>query len=110
MRRRILVAVTALMLATRLSSSFSHAQPTSEELGVIEDYLNANDVQGLRDYLKEHADLTEGDSRLAVLLRRFLVESAAPNDFFRFDPNLSDSLNDGQPSGSDGGSALAPGY
>ena len=108
MRRRILVAVTALMLATRLGSGFSAAQPTSEELSVIEDYLNSNDVQGLRDYLREHAELTQGNSSLASLLRRFMVESAAPGDFFRFDPNLSNSLNEGQ--SRDGGSALGPAY
>ncbi len=109
MRRRILVAVTALMLAGRLGSSYSMAQPTSDELSIIADYLDANDVQGLRNYLKSHQELTEGNSSLAGLLRRFLIESAAPTGFFKFDRNLSDTVN-GQQSATGGGSAIAPAY
>lgn len=63
------------------------AEPTSEELGVIAGYLDANDVEGLRAYLKIHPELAEGNTPLAVLLRRFLVESAAPKDFFSYQPD-----------------------
>lgn len=102
MRRRIVTAVTALMLAAKLGSAISVAQPTSDELSTIASYLDDNDVQGLRDYLKLHPELTQGNSSLANLLRRFLVESAAPNDFFKFDRNLSDSLGQ-QPSAGNAG-------
>lgn len=109
MRRRILVAVTALMLAGRLGSSYSMAQPTSDELSLIAEYLDANDVQGLRNYLKAHQELTQGNSSLAGLLRRFLVESAAPPGFFKFDRNLSDAVNGQQPSAGNG-SSMGPAY
>ena len=108
--RRILVAVTALMLAGRLSSTYSLAQPTSEELSVIADYLEANDVQGLRGYLKAHPELIEGNTSLAVLLRRFFIESAAPNNFFKFDPNLSDTVTGQQQPSLGTGSPIAPSY
>lgn len=99
------MAVTALMLAAKLSSSISVAQPSSDELGTIANYLDENDVQGLRDYLKAHPELLEGNSSLSGLLRRFLVESAAPNNFFKFDRNLSDSVGGQQPSGGPGAAA-----
>ena len=50
-----------------------------------------------------HPELTQGSTSLAILLRRFLVESAAPNSFFKFDRNLSDSLNGQQPSAGSAG-------
>ena len=94
MRRRILVVVTAMMLGAQLGTPLSAAQPSAEQLGAIASYLEANDVQGLRDYLTVYPDLTEGSTTLAVLLRRFLVESVAAETFFRFESDLSDAVND----------------
>jgi hypothetical protein len=93
MRRKVLVTVTAMMLAAQLGSPLS-AEPTTEQLGAIAGYLEENDVQGLRDYLALHPELAEGDTPLAALLRRFLVESAGGGRFFRFEPNLSDTVDD----------------
>jgi hypothetical protein len=94
MRRRILVTATAMMLAAQLGTPLSAAQPTAEQLGAIAGYLEVNDVQGLRDYLEVYPDLTEGETALAVLLRRFLVESIAAETFFRFESDLSNAVDD----------------
>ena len=107
MRRKILVTVQALVLAAHLGSPLAAAEPSAEQLAALAGYLEANDVRGLRDYLSLYPDLAEGDTTLAVLLRRFLVESAVASRFFRFQPNLSDSLSGavGAPSS---GQAQAP--
>lgn len=94
MRRRILVTASAMMLATQLGTPAAAAEPTTEELSTISNLLETNDVEGLRGYLAEHPDLAEGDTPLAALLRRFLVESVGGNDFFRYrnrDDGPSDS-------------------
>ena len=92
MRRKILVISTAMILAAQLGSPVSAATPTTEQLSAIAHYLEVNDVEGLRQYLDVYPELTEGDSTLAVLLRRFLVESVAANRFFSFRPNLEDAV------------------
>jgi hypothetical protein len=101
MRRKAAVTVTAMMLAASLGSPLSAAQPTVEQLGVIADLLEANDVQGLRDYLDLYPELAQGETTLALLLRRFLVESAAAR-YFTFRPNLSDAVNSSDGSVDDG--------
>jgi hypothetical protein len=93
MRRKALVTVSAMMLAASLGGPLAAAQPSAEQLGAIAAYLESNDVQGLRDYLEVHPELAEGDTTLAALLRRFLIESTAPR-FFRFQPDLSDAIDD----------------
>jgi hypothetical protein len=92
MRRKALVTVSAMMLAAQLGSPLTAAEPSAEQLATIAGLLEANDVSGLRGYLSEHPELAQGDSTLALLLRRFLVESAAAS-YFRFEPDLSDSLD-----------------
>ena len=109
MRRRILVTASAMMLATQLGSPAAAAEPTPEELSTISTLLETNDVEGLRGYLADHPDLAEGDTPLAALLRRFLVESVGGNEFFRYrnrddgqgDTGTSDSSQGG--TGTDGG-------
>jgi hypothetical protein len=97
MRHKILVTASAMMLAAQLGSPVWTAEPTTEQLGIIAAYLESNDVGGLRDYLAEYPELAEGETPLATLLRRFLVESAVGNDFYRFRPDLSDSTADSPP-------------
>lgn len=111
MRRKILVTASAMLLAAQLGSPVSAAQPTTEQLNLIAAYLEANDVRGLRAYLQVYPELAEGDTPLAVLLRRFLVESAAGNDYHRFRPDLSDSgdFSDSGPQAAPPGPA-EPGY
>ena len=50
-------------------------------------------MQGLRDFLDRYPELMEGNTTLANLLRRFMVESLAADQFFRFEPDLSDGVN-----------------
>lgn len=101
MRRKILVTASAMMLAAQLGSPVAAAQPSTEQLGAIARYLEANDVEGLRAYLDAYPELAEGATPLAALLRRFLVESVGGNDFYRFRPDLSDAIDAG-PSGGSG--------
>ena len=88
----VLVLVTAMILAAQPGSAAA-AQPNSEKLADIARYPEANDVQGLRDFLYRYPELMEGNTTLANLLRRFMVESLAADQFFRFEPDLSDGVN-----------------
>jgi hypothetical protein len=84
MRRKILVVASAMMLAAQLGAPAGAAEPTAEQLSTISNYLETNNVEGLRSFLDDHPELAQGDTPLAELLRRFLVESVGGNDFFRF--------------------------
>lgn len=94
-RRRALVVVTSMLLAAQLGAPLSAAEPTLDQLNTVAALLEENNVQGLRDYLDAYPELAEGDTTLAVLLRRFLVESAAAA-YFDFKPDLSDAVSDSQ--------------
>lgn len=109
MRRKILVTASAMMLAAQLGNPASAAEPTTEQLGAIASYLETNDVEGLRAYVEAYPELTEGDTPLAALLRRFMVESIGGNRFYRFRPDLSDSVNDRRSGGSSSGPGAGPG-
>lgn len=98
MGRRLSAAVAAMLLAYQLGVSQGAAQPTVDQLGQISDYLAQNDVDGLRAYLLQNPELMSGDSSIAGLLRDFMAESEDATTFFRFEPDLRDSL-----SGSSGG-------
>ena len=52
-------------------------------------------MQALRDYIEQHPELTEGDTTLAQLLRRFMVESVDVGSYLGFKPDLSDALGEG---------------
>jgi hypothetical protein len=94
MRRKVVVTVSAMIVAAQLGSPVGAAQPTVEQLGEIAGYLEGNDVDGLRDYLDTNPDLAEGDTTLARLLRRFLSESADVPTYLGFQPDLSDAFQD----------------
>ena len=110
MRRKILVTASAMVLAAQLGTPASAAEPTTEQLGAIASYLEANDVEGLRAYVDAYPELAEGDTPLAALLRRFMVESIGGNGFYRFRPDLSDSVGAQQSDGPSGGPSGPPGY
>ena len=84
MRRKVVVTVSAMIVAAQLGSPLFAAQPTVAQLGQIAGYLEANDVDGLRGYLDANPDLTEGDTTLARLLRQFLSESADVTTYLGF--------------------------
>ncbi|MFT3972568.1 MAG: hypothetical protein QM699_03690 [Amaricoccus sp.] len=108
MRRRILVTASAMILATQLGSPAAAAEPTTEQLSTISSLLESNDVEGLRGYLTLHPDLAEGDSPLAALLRRFMVESVGGNEFFSY-RNRSGSSDGGDSSDSTPSAGGPPG-
>lgn len=95
-----------MILATQLGIPATAAEPTTEQLSTISSLLETNDVDGLRGYLSQHPELAEGDTPLASLLRRFLVESVGGNEFFSY-RNRSES-NDGTTDSADTPSAGGP--
>ena len=82
MRRKILVTASAMMLAAQLGSPVAAAEPTSEQLEPSSPPTSRPTTSsGLRAYLDTYPSSREGDTALAALLRRFLVESAVGNDY-----------------------------
>lgn len=91
MKRKVSIAVSAMILAVQLGSPAVGQQSASlEQLSTIATLLNANDVGGLRAYLEANPELLEGDSELAALLRRFLAASAEVTTYLAFDEDLSE--------------------
>jgi hypothetical protein len=91
MRRRLSIAISALVLATQLTSPGSAQQPAIRELEEISALLDANDVEGLRTYLSGRPDLLEGDSELARLLVRYMALSEDAIGFLGIGARQSDS-------------------
>ena len=89
LRRRLSATVSAMIVAMHLGSPIA-AEPSVDQLIEIKEILTQNDVAGLRAYIDRYPELLDGDSQLAVLLRRFMLES-------RHLPNylLSDSVPGG---------------
>jgi hypothetical protein len=88
LRRRLGATVSAMILAMHIGSPVA-ADPSVEQLVEIKELLTANDVAALRSYLDRYPELLEGDTELAVLLRRFLLESKHLPNYL-----LSDSDSD----------------
>jgi hypothetical protein len=111
MRRKVMVTVSAMIVAAQLGSPVSGAEPTAAQLGEITGYLESNDVQALRNYLERYPELTEGDTALAGLLRRFMVESVDIGSYLGFKQDLSDAVGatDEGPGEADERSGEAPG-
>ena len=94
MRRKVVVTVSAMMVAAQLGSSVALAQPSVEQLGDIAELLSDNDVQGLRNYLRANPELAEGETTLARLLREFMTESADTSTYLGFRPELAERLRE----------------
>jgi hypothetical protein len=91
MKRKVSIAVSAMILAVQLGSPAVGQQSASlEQLSTIATLLNSNDVGGLRAYLETNPELLEGDSELAALLRRFLAASAEVTTYLAFEEDLSE--------------------
>ncbi len=106
-----MVAVSAILLAAQLGSPSSAAEPTVDQLGEIMGLLESNDVQALRDYLNRYPELTEGDTTLAQLLHKFMVQSVDIGSYLGFEQDLSDAVAAGNqaPSADDGPGDDGPG-
>lgn len=91
-RRRVVVTVSALMLATQLGSPLAADEPTLEQLTEISAYLADNDVEALRAYLRLNPALLDGDTPLAALLREFMTRSENLANYLGFEPDLRDAV------------------
>ena len=105
LRRRLGATVSAMILAVQLGGIAAAAEPTVDQLVEIREYLAENDIGALRSYLEQYPDLLDGDSQLAILLRKFLLKSKhLPNYLLSDDPTQepSGAANDGEGSDPDG--------
>jgi hypothetical protein len=92
MKRRIGIAITAMIVAAHLGRPVSADPPTLEQLTQMAALLEANDVAGLRAFLLRHPDLLEGDSSLTMRLREFLLETRDLSSYLSFEPDLRDAI------------------
>jgi hypothetical protein len=92
-RRRLGVAVAAMMVAAQLGTSVAAAPATIEQLAQMAAYLEANDILGLRAFLLLNPDLAEGDTRFAAIMREFLAQTDDATDYLAFDPTIRDALS-----------------
>ena len=63
-----------MIVATQLGTAQA-AEPSVAQLFEIKEILGQNDVAALRTYLEQYPELLEGDTQLAVLLRKFLLDA-----------------------------------
>lgn len=75
MKRRYAVAVSAMIMALPFGDGASAQGPSLEQLETIQELLEGNNVERLRDYIAERPELLEGYTSLAQLLAQFMAES-----------------------------------
>jgi hypothetical protein len=92
MKRKVAITVSAMILAAQLGSPIAAQEPSLQHLTQIAALLTENDIDGLRAYLEANPDLLEGDSQLAILLRRFMAEALDIATYLAFEPDLRDAL------------------
>jgi hypothetical protein len=92
MKRKVAITVSAMILAAQLGSPIAAQEPSLQHLTQIAALLTDNDIDGLRAYLEANPDLLEGDSQLAILLRRFMAEALDIATYLAFEPDLRDAL------------------
>ena len=63
-----------MIVATQLGTAQA-AEPSVAQLFEIKEILGQNDVAALRTYLEQYPELLEGDTQLAGLLRKFLLDA-----------------------------------
>ncbi|TCO70826.1 hypothetical protein [Rhodovulum euryhalinum] len=68
--RRLIAIVTGLMLIVG-SLAARAAEPTLDQLRVIDALLTRNDTRGLLAFLEQNPDLLLGEDELSAELRRF---------------------------------------
>jgi len=73
--RRLVAIVTGLMLIVGGLAARA-AEPTLEQLRVIDTLLSRNDTQGLLDFLKGNPALLAGEDELSAELRNFAKVAA----------------------------------
>ncbi|MBA3324487.1 MAG: hypothetical protein H0T41_04195 [Rhodobacteraceae bacterium] len=91
MNRKLVTVVSAMMLGLHLGSAVA-GEPSLDQLAEIESILSSNDVAALRSFLNLNPELLEGETQLAILLRRFLEESNDLTSFLAYAPDLRDAV------------------
>ena len=95
MKRRYAVAISAMILAMPFGNTASAAEPSLEQLEVIQEMLESNDVERLREYISERPELLEGYTTLSQLLLQFMAESFDVIEYLGFAPTQSDDDDEG---------------
>ena len=95
MKRRIGIAITAMIVATHLGRPVTAEPPTLDELTQMATLLEANDVAGMRSFLLLHPELLEGDTSLAVRLREFMDATGNLTEYLAIEPDLRDAITSG---------------
>ena len=98
MKRRIEVAIAAMIVAMHLGRPVAAVPPTLEELTQMAALLEANDVAGLRAFLLLHPELLEGSDSLAVRLREFMLATRNLSSYLGFESDLRDAITRDEPS------------
>ena len=97
MKRRIGIAVTAMIVAAHLGRPVAAEPPTLEELSRMAALLEQNDVAGLRAFLLLHPELLEGDTSLAIRLREFMQATSNLSNYLSIEPDLRDAITSESP-------------
>ncbi len=108
MKRRYAVAVSAMILALPFGNTASAADPSLEELEVIQELLEGNNVERLRRYIAERPELLEGYTSLSQLLVQFMAESVNVISYLGLNSTSDDDDDDGQDARED--ASLVPLY
>jgi RNase H-fold protein (predicted Holliday junction resolvase) len=91
MRKRLGVAVGALILGLQMGLPTAAAGATVDDLEAISAMIESRDIEGLIVFLKRNPGLSEGDGPLAVRLREFMAAADDLSEYLAFDP-LTEAL------------------
>jgi hypothetical protein len=92
MKKRLGVAVAAMLLGAQIGSPAAAAEPDVEQLALISGYIETGDLEALIQYLTENPELMEGDSVIAVRLREFMNAAENFAAYLAFDPPMRTAL------------------
>ncbi len=76
MHRKVLIGLSAALIALRLSTG-AEAALTNSQLDVVEEYVATGNWARLREYLLGNPSLWSGEDPLAVEFRRFLDNTSS---------------------------------
>lgn len=88
MRRRLAIAVSAMLLGAQIGSPAAAEEPSVEELTIISQLIEAGDLEALILFLSENPHLMEGDSLIALRLREFMAAARDVATYLAFDPPI----------------------
>ena len=92
MRRKVGIAVAAMIVASQLGSPALGAPPSFDQLSNMAAFLEANDIVGLRAYLMLNPELLEGDGTFAATMRGFMSDTQDVGNYLGFKPDVRDAI------------------